>query len=711
MSNLRAALTLTFQDQVSRGMERLTRGLDDLKRAGRDVRLVGLDNADRTLRSAADGASFLGRSLGLVTASAERATGAIQRMGHAVRQFGSRHFGAGSAIGGVAAAASGYTMATQLEAWSRQSELLRTGSIISGNYGPDADRFMKEWGGYFNSLAKRSGQRSTALADTGAWMMFNGLSPDQIRTTLPGMAELATAYRADVKDVARVSEGLIFNLKVKPADITRALVVLAQLGKEGGFQFNDMAALFPKVASTGALVGMSGMGAVEELASAMQILLKAGSDREPGTAAVQLSEFLTKLDMEDTRKKFKENWNIDIRGILNTAALEGRSALDAGLAAVQVAQDREALKKRIRDPRVRAVSDGNVVKDLFGDKEARAGADILLKNAAELKRIMAVGAGVNVGMLDRDFGERARDDAVALDGLKERLDQTGRRVGRVFAPEVKRANSVLDDLDTKIEALDDKYPGLIDNTIRAGAGFLALGAGLAAIGLAAPLVSAGFGLLASPVGMVLGLLSGAAYYVISEWSTFGPAFEKIWDGTKRVMTGFAAWIVSTLKGDHVTARKALIEVWEGGKTLFEGAMEGWRKILGDLFGLLDGWTGGALTDAFKRITSAIDAAIGKVAALAEALKQLPNSMFSGTGESRATPNTPPEYVPPGGVPGVPGGGNILEFPFHRMSYPLGSGMGGMTTIYVRAEPGTVVTRIEGGQPGIQVNPGPTTVRI
>lgn len=710
MSNLRAALTLTFQDQVSRGMERLTRGLDDLKRAGRDVRLVGLDNADRTLRSAADGASFLGRSLGLVTASAERATGAIQRMGHAVRQFGSRHFGAGSAIGGVAAAASGYTMATQLEAWSRHSDLLRTGSLISGNYGPAADRFMKDWGNYYNKLALRTGQRSTALADVGAWMFFNGLSADQIRTTLPGMAELATTYRADVKDVARVSESLMFNLKIKPEDVKRAMVVMAQTGKEGGFQFNDMAALFPKVASTGALVGMTGMSAVEELSSAMQILLKAGSDREPGTAAVQLQDFLTKLDMEDTRKNFAK-FGHDIRAVLLDGTLKGQSPLKTGLALIRRIQDAEIAKRRLTDPRQIAAVEGNVIKDLFGDKEARAGADIQLKNITDLIRIMNLAKGVKVEALDQDFTERARDDAFALDGLKERLDQTGRRVGRVFAPEVKRANSVLDELGTKIEALDDKYPGLIDNTIRAGAGFLALGAGLAAIGLAAPLVSAGFGLLASPVGLVLGLLAGAAYYVISEWSTFGPAFEKIWDGTKRVMVGFAAWIVSTLKGDHVTARKALIEVWEGGKTLFEGAMEGWRKILGDLFGLLDGWTGGALTDAFKRITSAIDAAIGKVAALAEALKQLPNSMFSGTGESRATPNTPPEYVPPGGVPGVPGGGNILEFPFHRMSYPLGSGMGGMTTIYVRAEPGTVVTRIEGGQPGIQVNPGPTTVRI
>lgn len=705
MNNLRAALTLTFQDQLTPGLDKLKVGLEAINRIGKSLGLGELGTAAQTLRGATDGAHMLSRAIAAVGATADRVTSAIHRATQATRQWGAATFGPQSRIGAFGAVAGGYSLQFPLQGAGAQSELLRTSTITAGKYGPEADAFMKMLAQRYGGMSLATGQSSRSLADLGAWMLYNGYSPDTMAKVMPGTARVATAYGADVKDVARVGEALGFNLKIAPEQIDRALAILALLGKEGGFQFPDQSRVIPGVASAASLASMSGMGAVEELAAAMQIVLKGVPDRDPAAAGTQLQDLLFKMDAEPTRKAFKE-YGVDIRETLAKASLEGQSALIAGLAKIQWVQEKVARDKRITDPKLRAISDDNVVKDLFGDKEAKAGASILLKNVAEFKRLIALAKGVDVGMVDRDFEERMRDDNIALTTLNENLTQTSNRLGTAFTPMVRKANEGFERMRQVMASVDARFPGLTDGAILATGVMIALGTALGVLGVVAPQVAAGFtmlwgvlSLLATPLGLTALVLAGTAWHIMSNWQTFQPFFAEMWTGVKGVFGGFTEFLLGVFTADMDRAIAGLKRMWEGYKSFYSGLFSTLKTLFSDLTTTLDGWTGGGVTTTFNVIASAIGVAAEKIEAFMKWFRELTGiGDESGQGGGILRPRHPRIQQPWNNVP-IP-----------QSFSPEEGAPGGSTTIYIRTEPGTTVTRIEGDTRGVSVDAGLVTGR-
>ncbi|NKC48103.1 phage tail tape measure protein [Ochrobactrum anthropi ATCC 49188] len=62
------------------------------------------------------------------------------------------------------------------------------------------------------------------------------------------MGRAATAYRAEVDDLAKAGFAALDNLKVPATDFGKALDAMAQAGKEGAFELRDMAQYFRRSA-------------------------------------------------------------------------------------------------------------------------------------------------------------------------------------------------------------------------------------------------------------------------------------------------------------------------------------------------------------------------------------------------------------------------------------------------------------------------------
>lgn len=723
MNNLRAALTVTFGDQVSPGLKQLERGLEGIKRVGRELRLTGLDGADRTLRGATAEASALSRALGLVSSAADRATAAIHRAGQAVRQWGANTLGPASRLGAFTAVASGYSVAAPIQHYAGLEDQLRRIAIIKGLRGPGMQAEIRRLEKFLGHEALLTGQTTHAGAETYIDLIKAGTPLKDVEEVLAAHHRAATAFYTKPEEFTKVTAALNNQFKVPHHEMDQALSAVGLAANLGMMSVANFGQEFPRIAGMVTSKGMLGRESANKILAMLQTqMLTSGL---PSSAAAEVFDGIQYIFSHAAMSHFemkqqKGEVADDVHRLMDRATgnkgFKGinlfrflRNAETAGVNPIEAMLDK--LEEMRRVGKLTSTEMETLMGHMFGNQQAANFWRTQLELRGKRREMEARLNGVDQGEAAQMFNARFEGPQKQMDTMGERLEQINRRLGRGFLPIMQLTNGALARFHHVLEAADQRAEGLGDTVLALGGGVVALAGGLALLGAVWPLLAAGLSLFLNPMTVLLGLLAGGAYYVMQGWESFGPAFAQVWEGARRVLIGFGAWIVSTLKLDHAMARKALIEVWEGLTTWFEGASAIWKKIFGDLFAVLDGWTGGALTEAFKAISGAVDAVIGRINALIEALKGLPDWMFSGNGTSRAIPNTPPEYLPPGGVQPGPGGGNILELPFSRMSAPIGNGIGGTTTIYVRAEPGTVVTRIEGDLRGMAINPGPTTVRI
>lgn len=185
------------------------------------------------------------------------------------------------------------------------------------------------------------------------------------------------------------------------------------------------------------------------------------------------------------------------------------------------------------------------------------------------------------------------------------------RLGNGFAPVVNRVGRGLVQVEEGFQWLDQHVPGLSNKIIEfAGVGLLAVAA-LAAIGIAAPAVAAGFMLivdavvlLATPVGAVLaalGLLAEAAWDVYDSWADFAPFFGRIWQATQHFFAGFLRFVAGVFSLDLQAAYDGLTAIWDGLAGYWFNLWGVIGRLFTDFTSFVDGWTGGAMAQAISNI--------------------------------------------------------------------------------------------------------------
>jgi TP901 family phage tail tape measure protein len=391
------------------------------------------------------------------------------------------------------------------------------------------------------AAANQTRQEMTAIVDE---LTAQGDSADDALVRGAAVARAATAYGEAGQDIARAA-GSLRNLNMAASDTARGLDIMAAAGKEGNFEFGDMARAFPSLTSSAARFGMEGPRALAELAAAAQIARTgAGSSEE---AATNLNNLLQKIGSPQTAKNFAK-MGINLTEALAAGEASGKSALETIIELTQRATRGDASR----------------LGYLFEDAQVQKALLPLMRDLDEFSAMRERALGAD-GVVDRDFQRRMEASAEATKALRIAADRAAISFGEHVRPALDAGKQAVTDLLDAFADFSEENPNLV-RTLAIGSlviaglvatvGALAVAAGavliplaglkwaIASLGLTAAgtsgLLAGAFGalraasvfLLTNPIGLALTAIGVAGYLIYRNWSRVGPVLGAVWSGIK-----------------------------------------------------------------------------------------------------------------------------------------------------------------------------------
>lgn len=302
------------------------------------------------------------------------------------------------------------------------------------------------------TVNKSAGEMAEGVKD----LMAAGLDPDRAMSMMPSIGKAATAYRAQVDDLAKAGFSVMDNLKVRTEDFSRALDIMATAGNAGSFELKDMAAEFPAITAAAQALGMKGTTAVARLSAALQIARKGASSGSE--AATNVANLMQKIISPETTKKFKKV-GIDIRKELKKVQKEGGDPF------LMIA---EQLQKATK-------GDLSLIGDFFQDAEVQKFLRPLIQNLDEYKKIFGDANTAN-GTVDKDYKNRMETFQSRLERLMNSLDTLGIKITEALMPYLGAIADKLAPMANYLGEVVGKYPEYVAAIVGATAALLGLAA-------------------------------------------------------------------------------------------------------------------------------------------------------------------------------------------------------------------------------------------
>jgi len=514
---------------------------DRLRAAG--VGTADLVGHERDLRSAIERTN---RELTEHTDRLTRADARTRRFAEARERFGKvQGMATGLAAGGAAGIATGMTLARPLAGSVKEAqEYESVMTDIAQKAG--LSRVQAAAMGKELLLAARAANQMPTDMQTGVdTLMGFGKGAADAAAMMKPIGRAATAYKAEIGDLSAAAFAANDNLKVPVAQTARVIDIMAEAGKAGAFEVKDMAGAFPALTAGYQALGQTGVGAVADLAAALQIARKGAGDS--ATAANNVSNIIQKITSPATIKAF-DKMGINLPNALKKAYAEGKTPLEA------IAE------------LTRKATGGDLGKIgfLFEDSQVQQGLRPLIQNMEEYRKIRAQAAGAS-GTTDRDFAERMRDSAEQTKRLKIQGTALAISMGTILLPTVNTIVQKAGVFADRLANLTQRHPLLTKVVLMAaavltglffvlGAGAIVLAAfmgpiaiinaGLVAMGVAGGVASVG---LLPIIGTVLAvvaaiaLIAGAVYLIYTNWAGITGWFGGLWQGLKNIVSGALAW--------------------------------------------------------------------------------------------------------------------------------------------------------------------------
>ena len=431
---------------------------------------------------------------------------------------------------------------------------------------------MKRVGEEISRIAKSTTRSQQEVADAMDNLVGRGLNFDTAFKALPTIGKAATAYKAEIDDMASTSMALMDNFKVKAEQLPEVIDRLSQASKAGAFELKNMAKEFPQLLAIGQMRGMTGVIGATQIATALQVVQKGAGT--PEQAATNLRNVLQKMDFEETRNKFgaaamkrdalahrtsladapdfvkralatnfagmkakevkevegvyKAQWlkgELLKRARLGESPIEairsvtrdviGADKLDAMVARMQKAgKSADDIAKALIEAKINGIS----VSDLFADSEAQAGIASLVANVKLYNDILTDVDKNSKGAVDRDLKDRAQTTGDAFRRLTNAFDAFNTAVGDALAPALTPLTEALEGVTTWLKDLTKAHPILVRNVTLGTAAFMGLSAALisarwAFLGLRA----AGLAFIATPLGATLTAIGAAVLLIWTNW--------------------------------------------------------------------------------------------------------------------------------------------------------------------------------------------------
>jgi TP901 family phage tail tape measure protein len=540
---------------------------DKLSAAG-----VSTTNLARHQRDLRDEAARTNTELAEQTRRLGQAADRQRRFAAARETFGRGQQVAGNmAAGGAAALGAGYAVARPLVGVVGAAQQYQSAMTDIAQKG-GLSRDQAEKLGASLLVAARAANQMPADMQRGVDVLAGlGASVPDAAIMVPPIGKAATAYKAEVADLAAASYAMTSNLKVAVTDTGRSIDIMAQSGKRGAFEVKDMAAAMPALTGAYQALGQKGLSAVADLSAGLQIMRKVTGDS--ATAGNNMANVLQKIASPGTNKAFAK-MGVDLPAALKKMYAEGKTPLEA-LA--------ELTNKTLK-------GDLSKLGYLFEDSQVQQGLRPLITNLEEFKRIRAEAAAAN-GTTDVDFAERMKDSAEQTRALKANAAVLAVTLGTQLLPTVNKVVTKATALANRFGAWAQRHP-MLTKALLLTAGvigvllfvfgalaiamaaimgpFILLNAGLVAMGVAGGIASAGLLPILGTIALVVGaivLLAGLAYLIYNNWGELGAWFSALWGRVKAIFVG----------------------AWQAIKAAFNGGLSGVLALLGSWIAQLWRW--------------------------------------------------------------------------------------------------------------------------
>ncbi|NVN45152.1 phage tail tape measure protein [Asaia siamensis] len=530
--------------------ESIERTQSVMNEAGRSTRGFG-----EALGSAATEAASATREMNNVAESAERSAGRIQKAlshvsGGSAREGGSGpggrlwsaaghfnesvHAGVGSAFG---AAALGFGLIEPVHAAADYQNSLTHIGLTLGIHGDENASFSDAYGRQIDAWARQYGQRSSDLVEAATFLNQEGYSQNRMNALVPVIAQISTAYNAHPDSVSRTAFALNQNLGVATGDTNLGLAMLARVGKLSALPFEQLAPLFPELASSAAGVGVHGLDQVADLGGMLALIRK--NTGTSGEATTALRAFIQTITSPHARHRF-DKYGVDLTGTILNAQHENRDPLSAVLDTVRAIKNPDARFKAIGD--------------LFGNERDQLFVRSMDRDWSQYTTMRNDIRHTSPGMISDDFSTARRSsDLTALTSFEDVLTQLERRVGHGFVPVLKIATVGLGEFINVWDRFDKLFPRATPIILTTVGGILALVTAATALAAISGPVAAGIGLLVAGIGLVVSPIGiavasvaalGAGLYLLLTH------MDQVGNGIMRFIEGFGHLAAAI---GHVTA--------------------------------------------------------------------------------------------------------------------------------------------------------------
>jgi TP901 family phage tail tape measure protein len=385
-------------------------------------------------------------------------------------------------------------------------------------------------GADIQAVARDTGNATTDVLGAMKFLVAAGMDAMTAGQALRGIGKTATATGSNIEDVAKATFTLGDALKVNPGQMQKALDALVQAGKEGNFEFKDMAAELPVLGAAMQSLKLTGTDAVATLGAALQIARKgAGGSAQ---AATNLENFLVKLASPETLKKARENFGVDLYQIITDAQSKGQNPFEAALAEIN---------------RMTKGGDQKLLGELFGDMQVQGFLRPMLQNLDEYNRIKRAALEAD-GVVDRDLPAILGQTQKQLEATGDAFRQLGIAIGAALAPAVGMVVGVLVPAIQGVTSFVNENSKLVGSIGAVGAALAAGRIGFLVIKYGALLASRavlalGAAMLANPIGLGIRLIAGGAALIVMHWEPIKGFFANLWGEVKATFASVYDWIV------------------------------------------------------------------------------------------------------------------------------------------------------------------------
>lgn len=357
--------------------------------------------------------------------------------------------------------------------------------------------------------SRDTGMARNQVAEVVNALVGAGMELDKAMSYAPVAAKFAIGQGSDGGETARMINALGQNAKISdPAVMQKALEAIAYQGQAGSFEAADMARWFPELLAGMGKMGITGMDAVTQLGSMLQVQMKTAGGADE--AANNLKNWMEKIGSGDTVKAYKDA-GIDYQGSMNTGLQNGKSNLESSFELAQkyiaATDPKKAAAMASATAKISKETDPEKAKamiaaleqalrtgDLFADMQVKGALTAFMQNKelyAQLKKNSADATGI----LDKNLEERRQASAQKWAEMAQGMDDAMRAIGDAIRPVTDKVADGLAYVSQGLAKLSDESPRVVMGIGAAVAAVIAFQTAMSGFKIAKGLANLGRGTL------------------------------------------------------------------------------------------------------------------------------------------------------------------------------------------------------------------------